>query len=332
MEGGTDLQNAQKSAKERESKETMEFKHVSIMAAECMAALSPERGGIYVDCTAGGGGHSLEIAKRLPEGSRIISLDRDDDAIAACTARLSDYRDKSTVVKTNFSGIGATLDMLGIEKIDGVMWDLGVSSYQLDEADRGFSYITDAPLDMRMDRSGGMTAADVVNTYSEEALKKILWEYGEEKFSGKIARSIVTYRETKPIETTGELSEIITQSIPKAKRMKESQHPAKRSFQAIRIEVNGELSEIEPSLTEAMKRLNPGGRMAVITFHSLEDRIVKETFRKMAKGCDCPPEFPVCVCGKTPDVKLIGNETPSAEEIEVNPRARSARLRTAEKL
>ncbi len=310
----------------------LEFKHVSIMAKECMTALSPEKGGIYVDCTAGGGGHSLEIAKRLPAGSKVISLDRDDDAIAACTARLADYSDRSIVVKSNFSNIGTALDLLGIDQIDGVMWDLGVSSYQLDEAARGFSYVADAPLDMRMDRSGGLTAADVVNTYSEEALKKILWEFGEEKFSGKIARSIVTYRETKPIETTGELSEIIAQSIPKAKRMKESQHPAKRSFQAIRIEVNGELSEIEPSLTEAMRRLKPGGRMAVITFHSLEDRIVKETFRKMAKGCDCPPEFPVCVCGKTPSVKLVGNETPSAEEIEVNPRARSARLRTAEKL
>ncbi len=297
-----------------------------------MKALSPERGGVFVDCTAGGGGHSFEIAKRLPEGSTIISLDRDDDAIAACTARLSDYKEKSIVVKSNFSGIGAVLDLLGIDGIDGVMWDLGVSSYQLDEAERGFSYMADAPLDMRMDRTGGMTAADVVNTYSEEALKKILWEYGEEKFSGKIARSIVTYRESKPIETTSELAELITQSIPKAKRMKESQHPAKRSFQAIRIEVNGELAEIEPSLTEACRRLKPGGRMAVITFHSLEDRIVKETFRRLAKGCDCPPEFPVCVCGKTPDIRVIGNETPSAEEIEVNPRARSARLRTAEKL
>ncbi|MBE6598681.1 MAG: 16S rRNA (cytosine(1402)-N(4))-methyltransferase RsmH [Ruminococcaceae bacterium] len=310
----------------------MEFKHVSIMAAECMEALCPERGGIYVDCTAGGGGHSFEIARRLPEGSRLISLDRDDDAIAACTARLRDYAHRCTVVKSNFSGIGAALDMLGIEKIDGVMWDLGVSSYQLDEAERGFSYVADAPLDMRMDRSCGMTAADVVNTYSEEALKKILWEFGEEKFSGKIARSIAAYRETKRIETTGELAEIIASSIPKAKRMKESQHPAKRSFQAIRIEVNGELSEIEPSLTEACRRLKPGGRMAVITFHSLEDRIVKDTFRRMAKGCDCPPEFPVCVCGKTPDVKLLGNDTPTAEEIESNPRARSARLRTAEKL
>lgn len=310
----------------------MEFKHVSIMAEECMKALSPERGGIYVDCTAGGGGHSLEIAKRLPEGSKIISLDRDDDAIAACTARLSDYKDKSIVVKSNFSGIGAVLDMLGVDGIDGVMWDLGVSSYQLDEAERGFSYIADAPLDMRMDRSGGMTAADVVNTYSEEALKKILWEFGEEKFSGKIAHNIVTQREIKPIETTAELAELIAGSIPKAKRMKESQHPAKRSFQAIRIEVNGELAEIEPSLTEACRRLKPGGRMAVITFHSLEDRIVKETFRRMAKGCDCPPEFPVCICGKTPDIRLLGNETPSAEEIEFNPRARSARLRSAEKL
>lgn len=310
----------------------MEFKHTSIMAGECMEALCPQRGGIYVDCTAGGGGHSLEIAKRLPKGSKIISLDRDDDAIAACTKRLSDYSDRSIVVKSNFSGIGSVLDMLGIEKIDGVMWDLGVSSYQLDEAERGFSYTADALLDMRMDRSGGMTAADVVNTYSEEALKKVLWEYGEEKFSGKIAHNIVIYRESKRIETTAELAGIIAESIPKAKRMKESQHPAKRSFQAIRIEVNGELAEIEPSITAACERLKPGGRMAVITFHSLEDRIVKDTFRRLAKGCTCPPEFPVCVCGKTPDIKLLGNDTPSDEEIEQNPRARSARLRTAEKL
>jgi len=297
-----------------------------------MAALNPERGGIYVDCTAGGGGHSLEIAKRLPEGSKIISLDRDDDAVAACTKRLCDYSSKSIVVKSNFSSIASVLDMLGIDKIDGVMWDLGVSSYQLDEAQRGFSYTSDAPLDMRMDRSGGITAADVVNTYSEEALKKLLWEYGEEKFSGKIARSIVEYREEKAIESTGELAEIIAGSIPKAKRMKESQHPAKRSFQAIRIEVNGELDEIKPSISAACERLKPGGRMAVITFHSLEDRIVKETFRDLSKGCTCPPEFPVCVCGKTPEIKLLCNITPSDEEIEINPRARSARLRTAEKL
>lgn len=297
-----------------------------------MAALRPERGGVYVDCTAGGGGHSLEIARHLPEGSKIVSLDRDDDAVAACVARLGDYREKSVVVKSNFSDIGSALDRLGVEKIDGVMWDLGVSSFQLDEAERGFSYTSDAPLDMRMDRSGGMTAADVVNGYSEEALKKLLWEYGEEKFSGRIARNIALRRQEKPIETTLELAEIVASSIPKANRMRESQHPAKRSFQAIRIEVNGELAEIEPSITAACERLNPGGRMAVITFHSLEDRIVKETFRRLAKGCECPPEFPICVCGKTPDVRLLGNETPSAAEIAENPRARSARLRVAEKL
>ncbi len=297
-----------------------------------MTALCPERGGIYVDCTAGGGGHSLEILKRLPDGAKLISLDRDDDAIAACTERLADYREKSVIVKSNFSGVDGVLDMLGIDKIDGVMWDLGVSSYQLDEASRGFSYTADAPLDMRMDRSGGITAADVVNSYSEEALKKVLWEYGEEKFSGKIARNIVEARAKKPIETTTELAEIIASSIPTARRRAESQHPAKRSFQAIRIEVNGELREIEPSIRAACERLRTGGRMAVITFHSLEDRIVKETFRSLAKGCICPPEFPVCVCGRTPDIRLLGNITPTAEEIEENPRARSARLRTAEKL
>lgn len=312
--------------------EKKEFRHTPILVDACMAALAPERGGVYVDCTAGGGGHSLALAKRLPAGGRLLCLDRDDDALAVCRKRLAAYADRVTIVKSNFSALDSVLRSLEIERIDGALWDLGVSSYQLDEPSRGFSYTADAPLDMRMDRSAGRSAADVVNGYSEEELRRILWEYGEEKFSGRIARNLVLRRAEKPIETTAELAEIIARSIPAAKRRKEAQHPAKRSFQAIRIEVNGELSEIGPSLEAAARRMNPGGRLAAITFHSLEDRIVKETFRTLAKGCTCPPEFPVCVCGKTPLLRLLGNETPSEEEIASNPRSRSARLRTAEKL
>lgn len=312
----------------------MEFHHVSVMAAECMQALEPERGGIYVDCTAGGGGHSLEIAKRLPEGSRIISLDRDDDAIAACKNRLADYADKHIIVKTNYDQIDQVLRNLDIHGVDGVMWDLGVSSHQLDEAERGFSYTADAPLDMRMDQTSGMTASDVVNSYSEDELKRILWLYGEEKFSGRIAHAIVIKRAEKPIETTTELAAIIAGAIPAAARAKESQHPARRSFQAIRIEVNGELDSIAPSIRAATEMLNPGGRLAVITFHSLEDRIVKETFRELATGCTCPPEFPVCVCGGKPKIKLLSKKPilPSEAELNENPRSRSAKLRCAEKL
>ena len=312
----------------------MEFHHVSVMAAECMQMLAPERGGIYVDCTAGGGGHSFEIAKRLPEGSRIISLDRDDNAIEACRNRLAAYADKHTIVKTNYDQIDQVLRNLDIHGVDGVMWDLGVSSHQLDEAERGFSYTADAPLDMRMDQTCGITAQDVVNSYSEDELKRILWLYGEEKFSGRIAHAIVTKRETSPIETTTELANIIAGAIPAAARAKESQHPARRSFQAIRIEVNGELDSIAPSIRAAADMLNPGGRLAVITFHSLEDHIVKETFRELATGCTCPPEFPVCVCGGKPKIKLLSKKPilPSEAELEENPRSRSAKLRCAEKL
>ena len=312
----------------------MEFAHVSVMAPEVIEALAPERGGIFVDCTAGGGGHSLEIAKRLPKGSRLICLDRDDDAIAACTARLKDYADIVTVVKSNFRNIGAALDSVGVTKIDGVMWDLGVSSHQLDDGDRGFSYSKEAPLDMRMDRDETRSAYDVVNTYTEDELKRIIRDYGEEKFAGRIASFICEARADKPIETTTELTEIITHAIPTAQRMKEAQNPARRTYQAIRIEVNGELDAIEPSITEAVNRLNPGGRLAVITFHSLEDRIAKETFRTLSTGCTCPPEFPVCVCGGKPKIKLLSRKPilPSKKEQEENPRSRSAKLRTAEKL
>ena len=312
----------------------MEFSHVSIMAPEVIEALEPSRGGIYVDCTAGGGGHSLEIAKRLPEGSRLICLDRDDEAIEACTARLKDYADRVTIVKSNFRNIGPALDMLGVGKIDGVMWDLGVSSHQLDDGGRGFSYSKEAPLDMRMDREEAKSAYDVVNFYSEEELRRIIRDYGEERFASRIASFICEARTGKPIETTTELSEIVSRAIPAAQRMKEAQNPARRTFQAIRIEVNGELDAIEPSITEATDRLNPDGRLAVITFHSLEDRIAKETFKKLSTGCTCPPEFPICVCGGKAKVELMSRKPilPSEKEMEENPRSRSAKLRTARKI
>lgn len=312
----------------------MEFKHVSVLLDECMTALAPERGGIYVDCTAGGGGHSSEIAKRLPEGSRLICLDRDDEAIETCRNRLSVYGDKCTVFKSNYSDITNALDELGIDRIDGALWDLGVSSHQLDDASRGFSYMNDAPLDMRMDTSSGITAYDVVNGYEERELFRIISEYGEENFASRIARNIVSYRENKKIETTLELSEIIKSSIPAASRHKEAQHPAKRTFQAIRIEVNGELAAITPSIESAIARMNAGGRAAVITFHSGEDRIVKQTFAHLANPCECPKSFPVCVCGKRPQIKLINKKPilPTEEELINNPRSRSAKLRVAEKI
>ncbi len=304
------------------------------MAGEVLEALDPSRGGIYVDCTAGGGGHSLEIAKRLPDGSRLICLDRDDDAIAACTKRLHDYMDRVTIVKSNFSNLASALDMLGIEKIDGIMWDLGVSSHQLDEGERGFSYSKEAPLDMRMDRTQARSAWQVVNEYSEDELRRIIRDYGEERFAGRIASRIVEKRTQKPIETTTELSEIISEAIPAAQRMKEAQNPARRTFQAIRIEVNGELDAISPSITAAVDRLNPGGRLAVITFHSLEDRITKDVFKDLAVGCTCPKEFPICVCGNKPKISLLSRKPiiPTEKEQTENPRARSAKLRAAEKI
>ncbi|MBQ7939380.1 MAG: 16S rRNA (cytosine(1402)-N(4))-methyltransferase RsmH [Clostridia bacterium] len=312
----------------------MEFSHVSILAPECMEILQPERGGVYVDCTAGGGGHSFEIARRLPEGGRLICLDRDDAALAACEKRLAPFSDRVTLVKTNFSGIGAALDMLGIEQIHGVMWDLGVSSYQLDEKGRGFSYTAEAPLDMRMDQTAAFCARDVVNGYSEAELTRVIRDYGEEKFAARVARAICEKRAEKEIETTSELAQIVHQAIPAAARFKENQHPARRTFQAIRIEVNGELDSIPPSLEEAIRRLAPGGRAAVITFHSLEDRIAKQTFANLASGCTCPPNFPVCVCGKKPTVKILNKKPilPTEAEMNDNPRSRSAKLRGVEKL
>ena len=312
----------------------MEFRHASVLLHEVVDALSPERGGVFADCTAGGGGHSYEIARRLPKGGRLISLDRDPDAVAAAKERLAVFGGKVTVVKSDYSEIGAVLDSVGADPLNGVMWDLGVSSFQLDEGERGFSYMKDAPLDMRMDRSGGITAADVVNGYSAEELKRIIWEYGEEKFAGPVAKNIVKAREKKRITTTGELAALVAGAMPAAARRAETQHPAKRTFQAIRIEVNGELDQIEPSIRAAVERLAPGGIAAVITFHSLEDRIVKRTFADLATGCICPPEFPVCVCGRVPVVEHVTKKpvVPSKDETEENPRARSAKLRIVRKL
>lgn len=307
------------------------FSHVPVLLEECMQALDIRDGGVYVDCTAGGGGHSSEIARRMG-GGRLISLDRDDEAIAACTARVGALTDRFTVVKSNFEFLGDVLDGLGVESVDGVLWDLGVSSHQLDEAGRGFSYMADAPLDMRMDTSSPLSAADVVNGYSADDLARVIAEYGEEKFARRIAQRIVSHRASHPIATTGELVDVICEAIPKGARRAEAQHPAKRTFQAIRIEVNGELDAIEPSISAAAKRLRPGGRLAVITFHSLEDRIVKNVFRELENPCTCPPDFPVCVCGRKPILKVFKPQTASQAELADNPRSRSARLRSARRL
>jgi 16S rRNA (cytosine1402-N4)-methyltransferase len=308
------------------------FSHKPVMFAECMDALNIKPDGIYVDGTAGGGGHSAGIASRLTAG-RLIAIDQDEAAVRAASRRLEPFGEHAVVVRNNFRRVADVCAELGIERIDGILLDLGVSSYQLDTPERGFSYMTDAPLDMRMDDRGGRTAYDVVNTYSEADLRRILFSYGEERFAGRIAARIVAARAEHPIETTGELSGIIKAAIPAAAR-DGGHHPAKRSFQAIRIEVNGELDVIRPALEAAVNLLNPGGRMAVITFHSLEDRIVKETFAEMARGCICPPDLPVCVCGRKPLVRPVSRKPilPTAEELNDNPRARSAKLRVAEKL
>lgn len=311
----------------------MEFSHKSVLAQECMEGLRIRPQGIYMDATTGGGGHSLGIVQRLGEGGRLICIDRDDDALQAAGKRLEPYREKITFVKSNFSDIAAVAKDLGISQVDGILFDLGVSSYQLDAMERGFSYMNDAPLDMRMDRSQSFTAGDVVNGYSQEELKRILWDYGEERYSGRIAAAICRRREEKPIQSTVELAEIIRGAMP-SQALREKQHPAKRSFQAIRIEVNGELRAVEQAVQDSVDLLAPGGRLAVISFHSLEDRIVKNIFAQQAKGCICPPEFPVCVCGRKPRLKLVhrGVITAGEEELRENPRARSAKLRVAEKI
>ena len=313
--------------------EKITFSHRSVLLDECIESLNIKPNGIYVDGTAGGGGHSLEIVKRLTEGGRLVAIDRDDAAIAAATQRLSDYLDRVTFVRNNFSSAADVCRELGVEKIDGILLDLGVSSYQLDTAERGFSHNNDAPLDMRMDRRGELDAYTVINTYSFEELKRVIWEYGEERFAPKIASAIVKRRETSPIVSTGELVDVIKSAIPAAAR-EGGHHPAKRTFQAIRIEVNGELDAIAPAIKKASGIMAEGGRIVIITFHSLEDRIVKQTYADMASGCTCPKNLPICVCGKRPEVKVLTKKPilPSARELEENPRSRSAKLRVCEKL
>ena len=313
--------------------EKINFSHRSVLLDECIEALNIKPDGIYVDGTAGGGGHSLEIAKRLTEGGRLIAIDRDDAAIAAATERLKDYADRVTFVRNNFSSVKEVCQMLGIERIDGILMDLGVSSYQLDTPERGFTHNTDVPLDMRMDRRNDLDAHTVVNTYSAEALKKLIYTYGEERFAPRIASAIVARREKEEIKTTGQLVDIIKSAIPASAR-EGGHHPAKRTFQAIRIEVNGELDAIEPAIRDAASILAPEGRIAIITFHSLEDRIVKQTYADLASGCNCPKSLPVCVCGRKPTVNVLTRKPilPSDAEVEGNPRSRSAKLRVAEKL
>ena len=309
-----------------------EFYHVSVLLQECIDGLEIKPDGIYVDGTLGGAGHSSQIAKRLTTG-RLIGIDRDPIALAAAGERLKPYADRVTLVHSNFCEIKQVLEQLQIPGVDGILLDLGVSSPQLDDGERGFSYMADAPLDMRMNGQDILTAAMVVNTWSQEELKRILYTYGEERYAPQIAAAICRRREEKPIETTLELVDIIRSAMPPA-ALREKQHPAKRSFQAIRIAVNDELGSVEKVMEDAIPLLNPGGRLAVITFHSLEDRIVKTAMTAASKGCTCPPSFPVCVCGKKPQVKLISRKpiVASDEELEVNPRSRSAKLRVCEKV
>lgn len=306
--------------------------HCSVLLDECINGLEIKPEGIYLDGTLGRGGHSAQIAQKLTTG-RLICVDRDQAALEAAQTILKPWLSKITFVHSNFSEINYILETCQVEKVDGMLFDLGVSSPQLDEASRGFSYMADAPLDMRMDQSEGMTAKDVVNQWEEMELKRILSTYGEERYSGRIASAICRAREEQPIETTLELVDIIKGILP-AKALREKQHPAKRSFQAIRIAVNQELQSVEDMLEQALPSLAKDGKIAIITFHSLEDRIVKRRFVLGSKGCDCPRDFPVCVCGKTPDLKLTPRKAivPSSQEIEENPRARSAKLRIAQKL
>ncbi len=311
----------------------IQFSHTSVLLYECIEALNIRDGYTYIDCTAGGGGHSLEIAKRMGKNSRLICFDRDKNAIAAATKRLEGYLDRVTFVNDNFLSLGDVIRDMKIDNLGGVLADLGCSSHQFDTAERGFSYMQDARLDMRMDTDSPLSAYEVVNEYSEDALRRILFEYGEEKFSTRIASAICKRRQDKPITTTVELSDIIKSAIPAAKRI-DGPHPAKRSFQAIRIEVNGELDAIKPLINAAANGLVPGGRLAIISFHSLEDRLVKLGFRDLANGCTCPRDFPVCVCGKKALIKEISKKPilPSELELEENPRSRSAKLRVAEKI
>ena len=309
-----------------------EFHHVSVLLDECIEGLSIKPDGIYVDGTLGGAGHSSQIVQRLTTG-RLIGIDRDPVALKAAGERLAPWADRVTLVHSNFCEIASVLEELNIEGVDGILLDLGVSSPQLDDGARGFSYMADAPLDMRMNNEESLTAHTVVNTWSYEELKRILYDYGEERYAPRIAAAICSRREQKPIETTLELVDIIRSAMPPA-ALREKQHPAKRSFQAIRIAVNDELGSVEKVMRDAIPCLNSGGRLAIITFHSLEDRIVKNGMADAAKGCTCPPRLPVCVCGNKPKVKLITRKpiVSCDEELERNPRARSAKLRVCEKI
>ena len=309
----------------------MEYTHKPVLLDECIEMLNIRPGGVYVDGTLGRAGHSREIVRRLT-GGRLICIDQDTAAIRAAEERLAPWRDRVTLVHGNFSDLADILREAGVSGVDGALFDLGVSSPQLDDASRGLSYMQDAPLDMRMDNTAALTAREVVNTWSQEELRRILYEYGEERYAPAVAKAIIRARETGPVETTLELAEIVRGAMPPA-ALREKQHPAKRSFQAIRIAVNGELDALPPMLEAAADRLAPGGRLAVITFHSLEDRIVKRKLRELSTGCTCPPEFPVCVCGKKPKLKLVTRKpvTSGPAELEENSRARSAKLRAAER-
>ncbi len=309
-----------------------EFHHISVLLQECIDGLNIKPDGIYVDGTLGGAGHSSQIAARLTTG-RLIGIDRDPIALKAAGERLAPYGDRVTLVHSNFCEIANVLDGLGIDGVDGILLDLGVSSPQLDDGERGFSYMVDAPLDMRMNNGDALTAETIVNTWPYEELRRILYDYGEERYSPQIASAICRRRETAPIKTTLELVDVIRSAMP-AQALREKQHPAKRSFQAIRIAVNDELGAVRMVMDAAIPKLNPGGRLAIITFHSLEDRIVKNGMNDAATGCTCPPNFPVCVCGKKPQVKILTRKpiVASEEELEINPRSRSAKLRVCEKI
>ena len=309
-----------------------EYTHNPVLLNECIEALNIRPEGTYLDGTLGRAGHSREIARRLTTG-RLICVDRDREALDAARERLAPWMDRVTLIHSNFDRVDEILDELSLTGVDGMLFDLGVSSPQLDDGSRGFSYMADAPLDMRMDREEGLTAAGIVNGWPQEELRRIIAQYGEERCASQIAGAIVRRRADKPISTTLELVEIIKGAMP-AKALREKQHPAKRTFQAIRIAVNDELASVERMIKRAVPRLNKGGRLAVITFHSLEDRVVKTGLAEFARGCICPPDFPVCVCGRTPEIKLVNKKPilPSEREIEENPRSRSAKLRAAEKL
>ena len=309
----------------------MEFNHYSVLLNETIENLNIKPDGIYVDGTLGGGGHAYQVASRLSEKGRLIGIDQDADAIAAAGERLKEFGDKITIIRSNYANMKEELHAIGIEHVDGIVLDLGVSSYQLDTEDRGFSYRFDAPLDMRMDRRQTLTARDIVNNYSEMELYHIIRDYGEDPFAKNIAKHIVKNRTDKPIETTFELNEIIKAAVPA--KMRQNGHPSKQTFQAIRIECNQELEVLKKALDELIDLLHPGGRFCIITFHSLEDRIVKNAFRRNENPCTCPPEFPVCVCGRKSRGRLPQKAlAPSREELERNPRSRSARLRVIEKI